>query len=158
TLRLLCVATLNEGKGHELLIEALRPLAHLPWQLCCVGSLTRSPKTVERVRALLQRSGLDARVQLLGERPHEELAAHYSAADLFVLATRQESYGMAVAEALAHGLPVISTRTGAIPELVGTGAGILFEPGDAAALQAALGRVLSQPQLARELARAALLA
>jgi glycosyltransferase involved in cell wall biosynthesis len=158
TLRLLCVATLSEGKGHELLIEALRPLAPLRWQLCCVGSLTRSPGTVARVRALLQHSGLEARVQLLGERAHEELSEHYCASDLFVLATRAESYCMAVAEALAHGLPIISTRTGAIAELVGAEAGILVAPGDAAALHAALARVLAQPTLAQRLADAALAA
>ena len=158
TLRLLCVATINDGKGHELLIEALTPLAHLPWQLCCIGSLTRSPATVARVRALLQRSGLEARVALLGERPHQELPEHYSASDLFVLATRHESYCMAVAEALAHGLPIISSRTGAIPELVGPHAGILVDPGDGAALHAALARVLQQPGLAQQLADGALIA
>lgn len=158
TLRLLCVATVSDGKGHELLIEALRPLAQLPWQLCCVGSLSRSPGTVERLRALLQHSGLEPRVQLLGERPHEELAAYYCASDLFVLATRHESYCMAVAEALAHGLPIISTRTGAIPQLVGADAGILVEPGDGPALHAALARVLPQPLLAQRLADGALLA
>lgn len=156
TYRLLCVGTLNEGKGHELLIEALTPLAHLPWQLSCAGSLTRSPSSVERVRALLRRSRLEHRVQLLGELPHAQLAAHYAASDLFVLATRHESYCMAVAEALAHGLPIVSTRTGAIPELVGAQAGILVEPGDGGALRAALARVLQQPELARQLAQAAL--
>ena len=154
--RLLCVATVNDGKGHELLIDALAPLGHLSWQLCCVGSLTRSPRTVERVRALVQRSGLKKRVQFLGELPHAKLSKHYAASDLFVLATRQESYCMGVAEALAHGLPVVSTRTGAIPELVGPHAGILVEPGDKAALSAALARVLQHPALARQLSSAAL--
>jgi glycosyltransferase involved in cell wall biosynthesis len=157
-LRMLCVATVSDGKGHELLIDALRPLAPLPWHLCCVGSLARSPGTVERVRALLQRSGLGGRVQLLGERPHEELPEYYVGSDLFVLATRQESYCMAVAEALAHGLPIISTHTGVIPQLVGADAGILVEPGNEPALRAALVRVLQQPALAQQLADAALVA
>lgn len=158
TLRLLCVATISPGKGHELLMQALAPLRQLPWQLCCIGSLTRSPDAVERLYALVQHLGLEARVQLLGERPHEQLAQYYSAADLFVLATRHESYCMAVAEALAHGLPIISTCTGAIPQLVGAEAGILVEPGDGSALHAALARVLRQPVLAQALADGALAA
>jgi glycosyltransferase involved in cell wall biosynthesis len=158
TLRLLCVATVSDGKGHELLIEALTPLTTLPWQLCCIGSLSRSPGTVERIRALLRRSGLESRVQLLDERPHLELPQYYCAADVFVLATQRETYCMAVAEALAHGLPIISTHTGAIAQLVGSDAGILVEPGDARALHAALARVLSQPALGQRLADAALIA
>ena len=54
----------------------------------------------------------------------------YDRTDVFVLATLRETYGMAVAEALAHGLPVVSTSTGAIPALVGTDAGLLVAPGD----------------------------
>jgi glycosyltransferase involved in cell wall biosynthesis len=158
TLRLLCVGTVSDGKGHELLIEALTPLTNLPWQLCCIGSLSRSPGTVERVRVLLQRCGLESRVQLLDERPHQELRQHYCAADVFVLATQRETYCMAVAEALAHGLPIISTHTGAIAQLVGSDAGILIEPGDVRALQAVLAQVLSQPSLGQRLADAALIA
>ena len=158
TLRLLCVATVSDGKGHELLIEALKPLAHLSWQLCCIGSLSRSPRTVERIRALLQRCRLESRVQLLDERPHQELPHYYRAADVFVLATQRETYCMAVAEALAHGLPIISTHTGAIAQLVGSDAGVLVEPGDTGALHAALAQVLSQPAVAQRLADAALVA
>ncbi len=158
TLRLLCVATVSDGKGHELLIEALSPLAHLPWELCCIGSLRRSPGTVRRVRALLQRCGIASRVRLLGERAHEELPDHYCASDLFVLATQRETYCMAVAEALAHGLPIVSTHTGAISQLVGSDAGILIQPGDGRALHAALAQVLSQPALAQRLADGALIA
>jgi len=139
--RMLCVATVHEGKGHELLIAALAPLAHLPWHLQCVGSVSRSPATVQRLNGRLRATGLLDRIALLGERPHASLGELYRAADLFVLPTLRESYGMAVAEALAHGLPVISSRTGAIPDLVGT-AGILIEPGDGEALHAALRRIL----------------
>jgi glycosyltransferase involved in cell wall biosynthesis len=79
----------------------------------------------------------------------------YLDADLFVLPTRFESYGMAVAEALAHGLPVVSTYTGAIGELVGTQAGLLVTPGDSGALHDALARVVRQPKLRADLARGA---
>jgi glycosyltransferase involved in cell wall biosynthesis len=156
--KMLCVATIHDGKGHELLIDALAPLVHLPWHLQCVGSLSRSPATVQRLTDRLQRTGLVDRIALVGELPHAALSELYRAADLFVLPTLRESYGMAVAESLAHGLPVISSRTGAIPELVGTSAGLLIEPGDRDELHAALLRTLENGALRSSLRDAALAA
>lgn len=156
--RLLCVATLNPCKGHELLVDALAPLAPLRWHLTCVGSLTRSPKTVERLRAQLEHAGLAERVTLVGEVDAEEVKRFYLDADMFVLPTRFESYGMAVAEAVAHGLPVISTCTGAIPDLVGAEAGLLVVPDDVGALREALARALRDPVLRASLARGAAVA
>jgi len=147
TIRLICVAAVHPGKGHELLFEALAPLASLPWQLTCVGSLTRSPATVVRLRARLRELGLADRVALPGEVPHAALDRLYRNSDLFVLATRFESYCMAAAEALAHGLPVVSTLTGALPELVGTRAGRLVAPGDLEGLRAALAAPLRDAAL-----------
>ena len=92
---------------------------------------------------------------LTGEADAGALAAFYDAADLFVLATLHESYGMAVAEALAHGLPVISTRTGVIADLIGGDAGILVEPGDGEALAAALRGVMTDAGLRGRLAEGA---
>jgi glycosyltransferase involved in cell wall biosynthesis len=155
-LRMLCVATIHEGKGHELLVDALASLAHLPWHLRCVGSLTRSPATVQRLADRLQRLGLVDRITLQGELPHAALSELYLASDLFVLPTLRESYCLAVAEALAHGLPVVSSRTGAIPELVANAAGLLIEPGDRGALRAALFRVLQDGALRSSLRAAAL--
>ena len=82
----------------------------------------------------------------------DRLAVLYDNADLFVLPTLHETYGMAVAEALAHGLPVVSTRTGAIPDLVGGDAGIVVEPGDEQAFAGALRSVMSDPGLRQRLA------
>jgi glycosyltransferase involved in cell wall biosynthesis len=154
-LSMLCVATLIPRKGHDLLFEALAPLAAAPWQLTCVGSLTRSPATVARLRTQLRRLGLERRVSLLGEVDDAALARLYAEADLFVLPTHLEGYGMAVAEALSQGLPVISTRTGAIAELVGTQAGVLVAPGDAGELQTALAGVLNDPAQLESLAAGA---
>ncbi len=146
-LQLLCVATIQPGKGHELLVEALAPLASLPWQLTCIGSLARSPDAVARLRTRVRELGLTERVVLLGEMPRAALERHYEGSDLFVLATRFESYCMAVAEALAHGLPVIATRTGAIPDLVGAQAGRLVPAGDVEALRTALALALNDAAL-----------
>jgi glycosyltransferase involved in cell wall biosynthesis len=141
--RLLCVATLTPRKGHDLLLDALAPLTGHAWRLDCVGSADRSPSTAERLRARAARLGLDDRIEWRGELPEDALAAAFDAADLFVLPARHEGYGMAVAEALARGLPVVATRTGAIPELVGDDAGLLVPPDDATALSAALHRMLT---------------
>lgn len=151
---LLCVATLTPRKGHRTLFRALAALAPLPWRLSCVGSLERDRATVTRLRAELRAAGLEDRVSFSGELDEVRLAARYDRADVFVLATEYEGYGMAVAEALARGLPIVSTRTGAIPEIVAD-AGLLVPPGDPDALADALSRVLSDAPLRRRLAHAA---
>lgn len=135
--RLLCVATLTPRKDHALLLETLASLP-LPWTLSCVGDETRHPQTTQQLHGLIERHQLQDRVVLHGKISPAALDAQLDAADLFVLPTRFEGYGMAVAQALAAGLPVISTRTGSIPQLVGPDAGIVIPPGDSDALRAAL--------------------
>jgi glycosyltransferase involved in cell wall biosynthesis len=110
---------------------------------------------VQQLRETLRADGLNARVSFVGDLDAPALAGCYDRADLFVLATRHETYGMAVAEALARGLPVVSTETGAIPELVGDEAGLLVPVGDTTALTSALSQVLSNRQLLARLAEGA---
>jgi glycosyltransferase involved in cell wall biosynthesis len=148
---LLCVATLTPRKGYELLMSALAAIPHRNWRLRCAGSLDRDPGTVARVRAQLRESGLVDRVLLIGDMDAGALGAEYQRADLFVLPTFYEGYGMAVAEALACGLPVISTATGAIPELV-RDAGIVVPPGDLPAFTDALSRAVGDANLRSRLA------
>ena len=154
-LQLLCVATLNRGKGHAILFRALTSITERRWRLTCAGSLTRDPPTVQRLCGQLQSDGLDDRIVLTGELDAPGLDALYDRADLFVLPTLHETYGMAVAEALARGVPVVSTRTGAIPELVGDDAGILVPPGDENAFTDALRAVITDPGLRTRLAAGA---
>jgi glycosyltransferase involved in cell wall biosynthesis len=137
------VATLNAGKGHATLIEALAPLSHLRWRLTCAGSVTRDPETAARVRAAVAHAGLEQRVTLAGDLDEAALDVCYDGSDLVVSASLRETYGMAVAEALARGLPVVGTATGAIPALVGEDAGISVPPGDAARLTEALSRLIA---------------
>ncbi|MGH9253880.1 MAG: glycosyltransferase family 4 protein [Vicinamibacterales bacterium] len=154
-IELLSVATLHAGKGHETLLEALAMVPHQEWKLTCAGSLTRDTQTADRVRATIQTLKLEDRVVLAGDLDGPALAACYDRADVFVLASRQETYGMAVAEALAHGLPVVATTTGAIAELVGNDAGLLVRVGDVPALVEALSRMLGDAGLRARLTEGA---
>jgi glycosyltransferase involved in cell wall biosynthesis len=153
--RLLTVATLTPRKGHLVLAAALARLADLDWRWRCIGSTDRDAAVTAALRAVIARDGLGARVTLSGEFPPAEVAIAYRAADCFVLPSFHEGYGMAFAEALAHGLPIVACRAGAVPDLVPDSAGILVPPGDVAALAAALRRVIVDPALRRRLAAGA---
>src|SRR5262249_35868403 len=151
-LGMLCVATLTPRKGHEILLRAVASLPARTWRLRCGGSLDRDPATVSRVRALVRELAIEDRVTLAGDLDPVRLAVAYDRADLFVLPTLYEGSCMAVAEALARGLPVVSTATGAISELVCDGAGIVVQPGDAAAFTDALTRVVTDSSVLAQLA------
>jgi len=153
--KLLCVATLTPRKGHAVLFDSLTRLLDRPWTLDCVGSLERDAATAEALRAQIERTGLADRVRLLGEMTADALDACYASADVFVLASYLEGYGMAHAEALAHGLPIVATAAGAVAHTVPSTAALLVSPGDAAALARALTRVLDDPELRESLARGA---
>ena len=153
--RLLCVATIAPRKGHLLLIEALAELADRHWQLTCIGSLTRDRAATLALEQAIARHGLGERVLLAGEWPPARLGAAYADADCFVLPSYHEGYGMAFAEALAHGLPIVATTAGAIPETVPAEAAMLVPPGDRSSLVRALALVLDKPPLRLQLAAAA---
>jgi glycosyltransferase involved in cell wall biosynthesis len=140
---LLSVGTVTHRKGHDLLVEGLARVGDLPWTCTIAGSLDREPATAVVVAERIAGHGLADRIVLAGEIA--DLTAHYGRADVFVLASRYEGYGMAYAEALQHGLPVIATTAGAIPEVVPPTAGILVHPDDVAALAAALRRLIDNP-------------
>ncbi len=151
----LCVASLTPRKGHMILVEALAELADRDWQCRCIGSLTRDAATATAVRYEIGRRGLKGRLELAGEWEPARLGEAYAAADAMVLPSFHEGYGMALAEALAHGLPVVSTTAGAIPDTVPASAGLLVPPGDTAAFREALRRFLDEPPLRARLAAGA---
>jgi glycosyltransferase involved in cell wall biosynthesis len=149
---LLCVASLVPRKGHRVLVASLARICDLDWNLLCVGSLDRDPATTQKVRRMISTAGLARRITLAGEWPPDLVVRAYRSADVFVLPSFHEGYGMAYAEAMAHGLPVIATLSGAIPETVPRTAGLLVPPGDPMALARVLRRVLVGPTLASRLA------
>lgn len=153
--RLLSVATVTPRKGHRVLMAALARLGTRDWRLELVGSLTRDPAEADAVRAAMAAHGLGARVTLAGARPQEQLGDAYAAADIFVLASYHEGYGMAFAEAMAHGLPIVATSGGAVPETVPSSAGLLVKPGDDGALAAALAHLIDDPRARVRLAAGA---
>ena len=157
-LNLLAVGTVTPRKGHLLLIDALAGLRDLDWRLTCIGSLERDAATVATLRSAIAAQNLADRIVLAGECAPAILSAAYRSADLFVLPSYEEGYGMVYAEALAHGLPVIATTAGAIPDTVPADASLLVPPGDAAALREALRLVMTDANLRVRLAAGAIVA
>ena len=141
---LLSVASVTPRKGHDVLVAALARVRDLDWTCMCVGSLDRDRGFADSVRRNVAAAGLGDRIEFVGERAGDLLEQLYHGASVFVLASHYEGYGMALAEAIAHGLPVVSTTGGAIPFTVPADAGILVEPGDAEAFADAL-RILLTP-------------
>lgn len=147
--RLVSVGALVPRKGFDVLIEALSMLTNLPWRLTIAGDRDRDPKVAAQVEADVARHDLARRIELLGAVSQERIAGLYAASDLFVLPSRFEGYGMAFAEAIAHGLPIVGTTAGAIPDTVPPSAGILVEPNDVKALARTL-RMLIENRKERE--------
>ncbi len=154
-LALLAVGAVVRRKGYDVLLDALASLRDLPWRMTIAGDRTRSPATVAALEAQAHRHDLGRRIAFTGAVDDDRLAALHAEADLFVLPSRFEGYGMAFAEAIAHGLPVIGTTAGAIPDTVPDGAGILVPPDDAAALAHVLRRLITDAGERATLATAA---
>ena len=157
---MLSVAAVTPGKGHDVLVDALVPLTSLRWECLCVGSLERDPAYVGRLRRRVAAGGMGRRVRFPGPRAGAALAHSYATADVLVLPSRAETYGMVVAEALARGLPVVAADVGGVPEALGHGVdgtrpGLLVPPDDAPALADALRRWLEDADLRLRLRRAA---
>jgi glycosyltransferase involved in cell wall biosynthesis len=155
TVALLAVGSLVRRKGYDVLVAALATLQDLPWRLTIVGDRTRSPATAAALDQDILGHGLGERIVVAGAVSDERLEQLYAGADLFVLPSRFEGYGMAIADAIAHGLPVIGTTAGAVPDTVPDGTGVLVPPDDAAALAAALRRLIAHADERAGLATAA---
>ena len=158
--RLLCVAAIAWHKGQDVLTEALAGTADLPWRCTCVGSLAREPEFGARIRARAAQYGLAGRLSFVGTRVGPDLAAWYAGADLLVVPSRGETYGMVVTEALARAIPVLATAVNGLPESLGCAPdgslpGLLVAADDPAALASALRRWLTEPGLRATLRRSA---
>jgi glycosyltransferase involved in cell wall biosynthesis len=157
--RLLCVAAVAAHKGQDVLIEALHHISARPWTCTVVGPLDREPAFVEALSRRAAAAGIADRVRWTGPLTGEALRRQYASADLLVLPSRLEAYGMVVTEALGAGLPVVATTVGGVPEALGGGPsgppGRLVPPDDPAALADALESWLGDADLRGQLRRAA---
>ena len=155
--RLLCVAAVARHKGHDLLLDALARVGDVAWCCTCVGSVERDPAFVTQLR----RAPVAARVRFTGAATRAAVADAYAAADLLVVPSRTEAFGMVVTEALARGVPVVATDVGGLPEALGVIDGGrrpgLLVPPDAPALAEALRGWLPDAGLRAELRAAAAL-
>ncbi len=153
--RILSVGAVTRVKAHAVLVRALARLDHLPWVLEIVGSRAAEPATGAALRAEIDRRGLAGRVTLAGELPREAVREAYRRAHVFVLPSLFESYGMALAEAAAHGLPLVACEVGGIPATPAGRAARLVPPGDEAALARALEPLIADAGDRARLAAAA---
>ena len=153
--RILALGSIVPRKGFDHLIEALAGLPDLDWRLTLVGSPDRAPDHAAGVRARIAALGLEGRVELAGEITQDALERFWDGADVFVSSSLYEGYGMALAEALARGLPIVTTTGGAAADTVPDGAGLKVQPGDVAALRDALRDMIADGTLRDTLAAGA---
>jgi glycosyltransferase involved in cell wall biosynthesis len=154
-LHVVTVGTITPRKGYGVLIDALNLVRELPWRATIAGALDRSPETATLVRRKLSEHGFEERVRLAGQLDEATLSSLYSSADIFALASFYEGYGMAFAEAMAHGLPVVASGEGAVRDTVPASAGFVCVAGDMAAFAEALRVLLSNTALRKEKAEGA---
>ncbi|MFC1798839.1 glycosyltransferase family 4 protein [Thermodesulfobacteriota bacterium] len=134
-------------KGLRYLLLAVERISKKrPVELVVIGS----PRKNGDIRKLIGKLGIGRHVTFTGRIPHEELVMHYARAAVAVIPSLYEGFGLPAGEAMACGIPVISTTGGALPEVLGN-AGLLVPPADASALTDAIHRVFDNPQLAYDL-------
>jgi glycosyltransferase involved in cell wall biosynthesis len=141
--QLLAIGAVSPRKGYAVLIEALRDLTDLDWHLTIVGSLDHAPEAAAALGDAIQAACLNRRITVAGAVDDSDRVRLYDRADLFVSPSLFEGYGMVLAEAMARGLPLVASTGGAAADTVPDAAGVKVPPGDAAALSAALRRLIT---------------
>lgn len=142
TVQLLSVGSVVPRKGYDTLVAALAKVSDLRWRLTIAGDNTRSRDALAQLERMIEQARLGQRIKFTGALDDDGLKAAYRFADMFVMASRFEGYGMAAAVAVAYGLPVVGTRGGALVDTIGE-TGLLVAPDDVAALAAALRQAIS---------------
>jgi glycosyltransferase involved in cell wall biosynthesis len=153
-LQLLAVGSIVPRKAYDILVRALAAAAGRPWRLTIVGPSDRNPDALAALHTAIQDTGLGNRITLIGAVSTAELDRLYDTADLFLMPSLYEGYGMVLAEAMARGLPIVCTTGGAAAETVPADAGIKVPPGDEKALSDAILRVLNDAGLRRRMGEA----
>ncbi|WP_373002254.1 glycosyltransferase family 4 protein [Marinobacter sp.] len=143
--RILCVAHLSPRKAQHQLVEALDRLRALPWQCTLAGSDSRDPHYSRQIRTAIASANLEDRIELVGEVDEAGLASLYRHADFFVFPSLYEGYGMVIDEALAEGLPIISSDGGALAKTSARPGVVQYCAGDVRALEARIRDWLAHP-------------
>ena len=146
---LLCPAFLHPRKGHTYLLQAMRTLIDdgVACRLIVAGDGPSTAMLADEVNQL----GLEGHVTFRGYVAHADLLQMYQReeVDIVVLPSLHEGIPVALMEAMAHGIPVVATRVGGVPELLSSGGGVMVAPADASALAGAIGALLRNPDDAR---------
>jgi glycosyltransferase involved in cell wall biosynthesis len=158
SLQLLSVGSIVPRKAYDVLVRALAPLRDRDWRLSIAGATDRSPEALAALHAAIRETGLQERVILSAAVAPERLSEMYASADVFLLPSLYEGYGMVLAEAMARGLPIVCTTGGAAAETAPDAAAIKVPPGDQGALTDAIRRLLGEPDLRRHMADASWIA
>ncbi|MGD9801855.1 MAG: glycosyltransferase family 4 protein [Hyphomicrobiaceae bacterium] len=153
-LQLLAVGSVVPRKGYDVLMRALSRLKGLDWHLDIAGADDRAPQAATVLRDLISTTGLSGRVTLNGAVSDERLSQLYASADIFVMSSLFEGYGMVLAEAMARGLPIVCTTGGAAAETAPADAALKVPPGDDVALADALQTMMSNPDRRAKMAEA----
>ncbi|MGM0767410.1 MAG: glycosyltransferase [Pseudomonadota bacterium] len=143
---LLCVAHLSPRKAQIHLVEALAELRQLPWHCTLVGSDQRDADYGAAVKQTIARHHLEDRVTVAGELDGHAVDEAYRTADLFVFPSLYEGYGMAIDEALAAGLPVITSDGGALARVADMPGIRHYPAGDIRALGDILAKLMAKPR------------
>ncbi|NBC83494.1 MAG: glycosyltransferase [Bacteroidetes bacterium] len=148
---LLSVSHILPHKRQMDIIEALSALTNYPWTLTICGDTNIKPQYYEELLKLVSKHNLEKRIIFEGKVEHDELTTYYSRADLFIHASEYETYGMVVAEAISHKLPMITSDFGG---LFGSGspvAALIYEPGNIRQLQGCLKKLFDKPDAYKQL-------
>jgi glycosyltransferase involved in cell wall biosynthesis len=155
----ICPANLLPVKGHRYLFEAISILkdAGIDVDLEVAGSGALDPELREYAASL----GLNDRIRFIGQVPHEELLNRYAKGDVSIVVLSSVKLGeyihegvpVCLIEAMAYGVPVVSTNTGAIPELLSSGGGLLVPDKDAPALADAIRTIVCDEETRRHLVK-----
>jgi glycosyltransferase involved in cell wall biosynthesis len=154
-LALLAVGSLVPRKGYDVLVSALASLRDRNWRLTIIGASDRAPDTARALQAQIKAAGLEGRILLVGAVGENALAEAYDKADLFVMPSLFEGYGMVLTEALARALPILCTTGGAAAETAPDAAAFKVPPGDIAAFTEVLGKLIDDRALREGMANAA---
>jgi D-inositol-3-phosphate glycosyltransferase len=148
---LLCVGRIQALKGFDIAISATAEVAHRGFgniRLVIVGgpSGPSGDDELAMLKELAVDLGIAHQVVFVGPQSHEDLPSYYQAADLLLMPSRSESFGLVAAEAQASGLPVVASAVGGLPYVVADGdSGVLIEGHSPSAFAAAIDKILSSP-------------